>query len=514
MKKSFRFAALIMAMLFISTGLAVTAFANPTADEVYNVTFALNGEGSISIYYYDNTSVATITSNSSQTLALTRAVKFKVDGSITDISWTEPQRAVDGEYYYLVPSRDSSVTVTVVGGNPNNNPGTIDPENPNNSASDCTIRVNVSSGGTVTAGERTINGGNGTNILVKTGDSLVFNITPDDGYELESFRINEIVAEITDNTYTLSNITGSSTISVTFKTIGAAVPSGISATDIDWSANPITVDVTGGKMVLREVLDKIATLTPEADKYVQFVSENGTIYIPYGGISIGAESVSLSVAALAEGEELTDISGLFGSNPFKAYSFNVAGNTLPAGTMVSFNLGADFANKNISLLYYDGTKLTQNGDAVATSGEGVTGMYAYNNDIILVCAEGLPGKFTIESILLNTGGNINPNGINEVAPGETVNYTVNAIDGYSIKQILVNGEVISGAEGNDVYIYTFENVQADHKIEVEFLQDAETSDDAQDDGGNGTVIVILVIVLVAVLGAAALFIVKWRQEKF
>ncbi|MBO5870417.1 MAG: hypothetical protein J6Q89_06670, partial [Clostridia bacterium] len=86
-------------------------------------------------------------------------------------------------------------------------------------------------------------------------------------------------------------------------------------------------------------------------------------------------------------------------------------------------------------------------------------------------------------------------------------------EGYFIKQLFIDDKSFAGIEGLGSYTYTFENVTENHTIKVEFM----TNKNVDEDSGNGTlttVIVILIIVLVAIAGAAALFVVKWRQEKF
>jgi Fe-S cluster assembly scaffold protein SufB len=90
---------------------------------------------------------------------------------------------------------------------------------------------------------------------------------------------------------------------------------------------------------------------------------------------------------------------------------------------------------------------------------------------------------------------------------------------------------VAGAAGKTAFLYTESNVSADHKIRVEYLSaeenyeiidnvaviveesSEETSVEAPTRDNTG-LIVALVIIFVAIVGAAALFIVKWRQERF
>ncbi len=500
----------------------------------YKIHFTLKGKGTVNVYKTSNNELLAEIKcdgeSASYTVTASYAIKFMVEtDNAVDVTWNEPQRAISGDYYYLVPSRDSDVTVTIKEGVPRpeesepeeSNPEESKPEtsNPDNNSSIYTVRVNVSSGGLVVAGERTINGGNGTNLLINSGETIVFTVTPEENYELAYFKVDGTEVELIDNTYTITEISASATISVGFKTIGSVVePTGIGVTDIDWSAENVVVDLTDGRKVNREVFDKIASLSPVSNKFVAFVSENATIYVPYGGSCSGtAESVDMGVSLLTEGEEYSKMLSAFGndSSLFRAYSFNVSGNLLPVGTKVTFNLGGAFENSQASLYTFESGAFVEQSGAAAVGEGGVSGEYYYENQSMLVCASFVPGQFTIESILTNVGGNVNPIGINNVAGGSNVSYVITATEGYTIKQILDNDVPVQNVEGLTTYIYIVESVSENHVIKVEFAANEASDQPVTTEPDNtGTVIVVLVIIFVAVLGASALFIVKWRQEKF
>ena len=505
----------------------------------YKIHFTLKGKGTVNVYKTSNSELLAEIKcdgeSTSYTVTASYAIKFMVEtDNAVDVTWNEPQRAISGDYYYLVPSRDSDVTVTIKEGVPRpeesepeeskpeeSKPEESKPEtsNPDNNSSIYTVRVNVSSGGLVVAGDRTINGGNGTNLLINSGETIVFTVTPEENYELAYFKVDGTEVELIDNTYTITEISASATISVGFKTIGSVIePTGIGVADIDWSAENVVVDLTDGRKVNREVFDKIASLSPVSNKFVAFVSENATIYVPYGSSCSGtAESVDMGVSLLTGGEEYSKMLSAFGndSSLFRAYSFNVSGNLLPVGTKVTFNLGSAFENSQTSLYTFESGAFVEQSGAAAVGEGGVSGEYYYENQSMLVCASFVPGQFTIESILANVGGNVNPIGINNVAGGSNVSYVITATEGYTIKQILDNDIPVENVEGLTTYIYIVESVSENHVIKVEFAAN-EASDlpVTTEPDNTGTVIVVLVIIFVAVLGASALFIVKWRQEKF
>ncbi len=447
----------------------------------YDVTFNLKGKGSIKIMEKDTSKVLGEVVNSdgkqtvSKTFELSGNIKFSIttDGTY-DIVCGEPYCANIGNLWFFSPvSCDSENNIVFRNDgnseNPENPESSEDSENSENSETsgdtnnsvDHTVKVTVGGGGSVLVGEKTVNGGNGSNLLIPSGESLDITVTPDDGYELASLEINGTAVnpeEIVENKYTLTEISENVTVLVTFQTEGGEDNETlIVADDIDWTADEIVIDVNG-KEVSKDVFDKIASLEPTADKYVSFVSENGCFYVPYGGASgTKAETLNMAVVPLTEGVEYNKIMAIYKGNTeeFKIYSFNFNEKDMPAGTKVSFDLDSYFGDKETELLVYTPAGLESKGALEYDESGAMTPVY-YSGESILICA---------------------------VVKAE-------------------EDESAMATESSDI-------------VSVVVDESSETSDDSQSEvGGNNTVIVVLVIVLVAVLGAAALFIVKWKQEKF
>ena len=72
-----------------------------------------------------------------------------------------------------------------------------------------TVNVTPTAGGTAVAAPAS----------VESGKSSTITITPNDGYELASLKVGteDMTAKVTNNTYTISNITANTTVTVTFK---------------------------------------------------------------------------------------------------------------------------------------------------------------------------------------------------------------------------------------------------------------------------------------------------------
>ena len=494
---------------------------------VVPVTVTLNGPGKLEFQHtLDSSYVADVTNNAvgvvTKTLYLTKDKSYKIITTPAlgyelsgGLQISEPRRDELNGVYFFIPSGATTVNATMK--------ASSTPLPPTN----CTVQINVGMGGKVVAGSQTILGGMGTNIVLNSGESLTITVVADEGYTLDVLRVGGSAVTLNGNSYTLSNIVASSTnVSVVFKSNAPAPKPDdiIGVDDIDWNATTIAVDISGNKSVSRAVLDKIATLSGEG-KYVEFRSENGVVYIPYGAKAEGsAETANLAISPLTSGA-LYDIinsaiiSASGGTASYKAYSFNF-GITAPQGTLVSFKLGDEFIGSSAVMLLYNSSTASfftkENAqDPKATLPDGSSDKYAYDNEGIVVLSKEVLGGITIEASAITEGGTINPSGIATVYKGSFKTYYITAQEGYVIKSVLIDGVAEEAAVGQRVYNYTFENIAQNHTITVEFEASAETSEgETAGNGGVTTVIVILIIVLVALAGAAALFIVKWRQEKF
>lgn len=463
-----------------------------------------NSNGTVEKTFY-------LTKDGQYNIHVTPALNYVLSG-IVEI--TEPNRAEEDGVYYFRPSGPTTVTARF------KSSGSQPPV-----SSSYTVNVNAGTGGTVTAGGQTVIGGTGTKIELLEGESLGFTVTPDDGYVIDVFRVGGTAVALDGNTYTLSNITSSVTVSVLFKSeTPPVVDVAISAADIVWSADRIIVDVSGGKRVMRDVFAKISTLPAGENKFVEFRSKGGTFYIPYGGtFGSGFESADLSITELTSGALFDSIKNAVAAASeaeivYKPFSFNT-GIELPEGTMVSFVLGEQFTDSTAVMLLYDSANAKfftkDNAEtALAVESDGSSGKYFYDNEGVVICSKNIPGEFVIEASVLNHGGTISPNGAARVSLNSDCSFLITAYDGFSIKQILVDDQPLEGVEGLGRYTHVFERVGVNHTIKVEFYANGETSDTSANKDGSGTLIVVIIVVIVAVAGAAALFIVKWRQERF
>lgn len=479
------------------------------------ITVRIEGAGSVTAGKYGTYSCVAGVSEKVFEISKEDRVAFQVspsaDWKIQSVNITESDHAGSNGLYYVVAHGDSLFHV-------------IFKKEDVPESTTATVRLNVGMGGSVTAGGKTVIGGTGTSFELEKGSSLDFKVTADEGYDLDVFRVSGNSVAVSGGAYTLSNIQENVTVSVSFKSNKPIVDDdAIGVEDVNWNGDEIKVDIRGNKLVKREVLDKIAELDASTGRYVAFIGDETTLYVPYGGKSEGSGTLAdLSGRLLTSGDLKDRIEQAIKSKTdqeivHKIYTFNV-GFSLPVGTQAQFNLGEQFADYGAVMLLFDAE---ENGFytkpeapySVYVDEDGVSGQYAYDNEGLVMLSKNVPGEYTIESTALNIGGSINPAGITSVSIKSSASFVVTANPGYVISRIFVDDVELDHVAGLSTYTHTFENVSNDHTIKAEFALSGTISEDG-DDTGNRSVVVVLIIVLVALLGAAALFFVKWKQEKF
>ncbi|MBR5746498.1 MAG: hypothetical protein IKX92_04480 [Clostridia bacterium] len=412
-----------------------------------------------------------------------------------------------GGTYSIVANGNITVDITV------SSAGTTPP-----AKDEFSIRVNVGSGGKLSVGTQTIAGGNGTLIKAADGDELSFTVTPDAGYRVDSFRVGGEKRTLTNNKYTFK-VEADTQVQVTFTPEDdAPVGDAISVKSIDWDEDQIIVDVTAKSTVLREVFEKMAS-EPKG-KAVEFRGVNGSVIVPTGVPFDGsAASANLEITRVNSGEAYNTVGGLLGLDkpdaiPFAMFSFNF-GLELPEGTTVFLKTGAKLAGEYAQLKLFDSANVELYDKEGAethykAASDGTVGPLPYGNEgtYVLVKETGEVPEITHEA---GEGGEIIASPYNNVQKiGDDYTFYVNAKEGYTISSLRVDGVEIGEAAGKKTFQYSFKVTAQNHRVNAQFAsaKEEETSSGSSKTGP------ILAIILVALAGAAALFIVKWRQEKY
>ncbi len=422
---------------------------------VVPVRFTLNGPGYFDVQKTSDSSPlgeirnTNASGSMSKTLYLNKGENFKftVNPALNyelsgDVVISEPERDEKNGVYYVIPSGETKISATF-------------------KAAAVTVptyqvKINVHIGGNLTIGTQVIYGGTGSQVDLAEGQGIIMTVQPDEGYEIDRFIVGGVEVQLDNNSYTISGIGADTTVDVYFKSDAEVdMSTAIGLDGVNWNADVITIDVSGNRPVKREVLAKIATLDKNSGKFVQFVGDAGTIYVPYGGVFSGtSEVLMINVTELRSGDFFANLSTAITEQDgvgtiFKAFSINITEN-MPAGSKIDFNLGSGFFNGYSALRTFDGYSFAEASDALKVTPTGTSEKYDYNNQPTLVCIKVIPENDDSEA-----GGE-------ETKPDEN-----------------------------------------------------QSNPDIGEPAGNANkVIVIIIIALVAIAGAAALFIVKWRQEKF
>ncbi len=386
---------------------------------------------------------------------------------------------------------------------------------------------------TTTARQYTITASSGPNgIISPSGDNAVeegkdisFTITPDNGYEVDTVKVDGVVVALSGGQYKFTNVGANQNIYATFKQIQYIDDKDpISINDINWgSSDTINIDISKKTKVAAEVFQKI---TDECkNKKVVFTAENYKWTLPKGAeITIDSDYADLAV----------EFDGGLRYNEIRTYLYNRVeaiefvlisyGNSLtfPRNTILSLKIGTDFKNQEVQQLVYNSedkkltNPLNSSGneayDVRSIDDEGWVSIYYYNNSDIVLC-DVLEPYYTIVASAAS-GGSINPSGNRRVNVSGSVLFAISANDGYVINTLLVDGVEHTGASGEAYFEYPFDTVAADHTIHATFIPVDDYTPPTPIKSGNSTLIVSIIIIFLAVAGAAVLFIIKWRQEKY
>ena len=412
---------------------------NITANQTVNVTFApisytiaaTAGNGG-SITPAGNTSV-TCGGNQTYTIAANngyRIVDVTVDG--------QSQGAIES-YTFSNVTADHTITATFI----------------------AVLNINIDAdaeGGSVSP--------TGTQTL-DAGESFTFTVTPEPCYEIGSVTVNGTAVTLNaNNQYTITNITANQNINVTFNQL------------------TYTIAATAGNG---------GSITPAGNTSVN-CGENQTY-------TIAANNGYRIVDVTVDGQSVGAVASYTFSNVTEGHSINATFSLIPPDEVVIV-VNAEG----------DGGTVTPNGSTTVTEGEDFTfyvtpdnchtvGTVTVNGTEVALDAN---NSYTIHNVTTGqnvnvtfslitytitatagNGGSITPAGNTTVNCGENQTYTIAAADGYTIEDVLVDGQSVGA-----VTSYTFSNVTEGHSINATFSlippDEFVINIDADADGGTVT----------------------------
>ena len=317
-----------------------------------------------------------------------------------------------------------------------------------------TVAVNSNNGGTVSP--------NGTQTVYE-GGNFTFTVTPNDCYEVASVTVDGNNVNLTNNQYTISNVTTDHTVNVTFDqiiyTIIASASNGGTITpDGDVSVNcgeskTFAIAANTGYFISDVTVDGESVGTQNSYTFSN-VTTNHTISatfleIPEGQIVItinaDAEGGSVSPTGtqiVTEGEDFT-----FTVTPDACYTI---GTVTVNGTPVELEANNSYTIPNVT------TEQTIN--------------VTFNQIVYTIAASA------------GNGGTITPAGDIEVVCGNDATFTITPDEGYEIADVVVDGQsaindissyATIGASASYTFNYVTEN---GHSIYVTFIERTDVPD--------------------------------------
>lgn len=293
---------------------------------------------------------------------------------------------------------------------------------------------------------------NGTVVADKTtaivGDKVTFTITPNDDFELDTFKVNGEAKEVTNNlnigannTYEATMVKEGLTVDATFKAIKHAV----------------TINKNAGGTVTADKLEAITgedvtlTVTPDTNYHLSALYVNGN------SVFVG-ESGTVVVKMVKTG--LT-VSGVFAKKSAPITVTDTKGGTIYATPTTSAAIGDE-----VEILVspddgYELDKLLVNGEETEVDSEG----YAYATMVeggltITATWKELAKAITIAPC---TNGTVTVNK-EKAAVGENVTFTISPAEGYHLESFKVNGAEVE-VTGNS---YVTNMTEAGLSIEATF----------------------------------------------
>ncbi|MBW2062185.1 MAG: SBBP repeat-containing protein [Deltaproteobacteria bacterium] len=289
-------------------------------------------------------------------------------------------------------------------------------------------------------------------VSVSYGTDQAFTITPDTGYNIADVLVDGVsVGPV--NAFTFAHVTGNHTINVVFT---------MKTYTINATTDPCGTVAPLGAISVQEGANQTFSITPDDGSSIKDIIVDGN--------SVGA----VSSYTFYNVKEDHTIEASFASDIYTiAASAGPNGSITPSGA-VSVSYGTDQAftitpdmGYNIADVLVDGVSV---GAVNAFTFAHVTG----NHTISVV--------FTMKTYTIiattDPGGTVAPLGVISVQEGANQTFSITPDDGYSIEDIIVDGNSVGAVSS-----YTFNNVTQNHAIQAVFTSNGSSDRNMSSGGG-------------------------------
>ena len=361
-----------------------------------------------------------------------------------------------------------------------------------------TLSIQSGSGGYVSYDGTTIS--NTTrSFSVESGSSATISITPNSGYRLSRLVVNSVdrTSNVSNNQYTISNITANTTVAVTFEQIPVttytlSIQSGsggsvsyngttISNTTKSFSVesgSSATISITpnSGYRLSRLVVNSVdRTSNVSNNKYtISNITANTTVAVTFEQIPV--TTYTLSIQSGSGGSVSYD--GTTISNTTKSFS-------VESGSSATITITPN-SGYRLSRLVVNSTDRTSN---VSNNKYTISNITA--NTTVAVTFEQIPVTTYTLSIQSGSGGSVSYNGTTisnttksfSVESGSSATITITPNSGYRLNRLVVNSiDRTSNVSNNK---YTISNITANTTVAVTFEQIPVTTYTLSIQSGSG-----------------------------
>ena len=283
-------------------------------------------------------------------------------------------------------------------------------------------------------------------VILNDGSDQTFSIVPDAGFHVLDVNVDGILIGATTS-YTFIGVTADHTINASFEANPAITHTITASAGSNGSIDP------SGSVVVTDGHEQLFTITPNSGFHVADVLVDGT--------SIGATTTYIFSSVTGD----HTISASFEQNPIVTHTINASagsnGSITPSGAVIvndgsnqTFAISA-LSGFHIANVVFDGLSV------------GATSTYTFTS---VTGDHTISASFEANPVITHTitasagaNGTISPSGSVVVNDGSNQTFTITALSGFHIKDVLVDGSTV-GAVGT----YTFSGVVADHTIAASF----------------------------------------------
>ena len=340
-----------------------------------------------------------------------------------------------------------------------------------------TLTIKVSGNGLISYNGTTVIRNNTNSFSVNAGASARITFSPDTGYRIKSVKVNDVSVDVSDNSYTISNISRNTTVDVEFEAISPTTYTLSITASGNGSAsyNSSTIRSKTDSFTLDEGSSATITFSPDAGYRIKSVKVNNSA-VAVSNNSYTVSSISGNTTVEVEFEAMPPTtyvlfitasgngSASYDSNTIRSKTSSFA---LNEGTSATITFGPD-----------DGYRIKSvkvNNSVVTVSNNSYTVSSISGNTTVEVEFEAIPKTTYTLTIKVSDNGSVSYNGQTfrngtqrfAVEEGTEVVVNLTPDEGYQVAKAEINGLGIT-ENVSAIRRVTISSMRDDKTIEVEF----------------------------------------------